>query len=100
MYRTRTNTSPSFGSGMSLLDILKCSGPSFPLGFSTSKTWRLTLSFMAFPPLVCRFLMQLVAVEALNCPHCSLDMTLVGGRSFHNGKIVANALTFEACCVA
>src|SRR5258706_5719416 len=27
-------------------------------------------------------------------------MTLVGGRSFHNGKIVAKALTFEACCVA
>src|SRR5438874_3975668 len=27
-------------------------------------------------------------------------MTLVGGRAFHNGKIGANALTFEACCVA
>src|ERR1700732_2857521 len=30
---------------------LKCSGPSFPVGFSTSKIWRLTLSFMAFSPL-------------------------------------------------
>src|SRR6266446_2066751 len=54
---------------------------------------------MAFPPLVYRFLMQLTAVEAFNCPHL-LRMTLVGGRAFHNGKIGANALTFEACCVA
>src|SRR5882672_6258374 len=29
--------------------ILKCSGPSFPVGFSTSRTWRLTVAFMAFP---------------------------------------------------
>src|SRR5258706_6468438 len=83
---------------MAALDILKCSGPSFPLGFSTSKTWRLTVSFMALPPLMSRFLLQLAAVEAADCPHL-LGMTLVGGRSFHNGKIVANALTFEACCV-
>jgi hypothetical protein len=38
--------------------------------------------------------MQLTAVEAFNCPHL-LRMTLVGGRAFHNGKIGANALTFE-----
>src|SRR3954451_16053261 len=31
-------------------DILKCSGPSFPVGFSTSRIWRLTLSVMVFPP--------------------------------------------------
>src|SRR5882757_3510513 len=35
---------------MAPLDILKCSGPSFPVGFSTSRTWRLTVSFIAFPP--------------------------------------------------
>ncbi len=35
----------------------------------------------------------------LNCTH-ALRTTLVGGRSFHNGNIVANAPMFEACCVA
>jgi hypothetical protein len=30
---------------------LKCSGPSFPLGFSTSRIWRFTVAFMAFSPL-------------------------------------------------
>jgi hypothetical protein len=37
-----------------------------------------------------RFLRRLAVVETFNCPHL-LRMTLVGGRSFHNGKIVANA---------
>src|SRR6266576_3410734 len=54
---------------------------------------------MAFPPLICRCLMQPAAVATLNCPAALLP-TLVGGRSFHNGKFVAKALTFEACCVA
>jgi len=38
--------------------------------------------------------MQFAAVEALNCLAALLP-TLVGGRAFHNGKIVAKALTFK-----
>src|SRR4029077_9135603 len=30
--------------------ILKCCGASFPVGFSTSRIWRLTPSFMVLPP--------------------------------------------------
>src|ERR1700730_8318008 len=71
-------------------DILKCSGASFPVGFSTSKTWRLTPSVMAFPSLIWRFLMQLAAQKTLNCTDCALRPTLVGARPFHNGNIVAN----------
>jgi hypothetical protein len=39
--------------------------------------------------------MQPAVVAAFNCPAALLP-TLVGGRSFHTGKIGANALTFEA----
>src|ERR1700682_5246374 len=73
---------------MAPLDILKCSGPSFPVGFSTSKTWRLTVSFIAFPP-KCRFLMQMTAQKTLNCTDCALR-TLVVAHSFHNENLVAN----------
>jgi hypothetical protein len=31
--------------------ILKCSGPNLPVGFSTKRIWRLTVSVMAFSPL-------------------------------------------------
>src|SRR5438876_139128 len=71
-----TTVSPSFGSGIVPSDSLKCSGPSFPDGFSTSRTWRLTVAFMAFSPLdvilVWRFPVQLTAHQARNCTHCAL----------------------------
>src|SRR6516225_994461 len=53
MKRARSKASPSFGSGIAALVSLKCSGPSFPLGFSTSRIWRLIVAFMAFPPVTC-----------------------------------------------
>ena len=43
--------------------------------------------------------MQLTAQETFNCTHCALRETLVGGRAFHNGNIVANLPMFEASCV-
>jgi hypothetical protein len=84
---------------MDALDILKCSGPSFPAGFSTSKTWRLTVSFMAFPPLDVAVLDAVDVHETRNRTHCALRTTLVGRRSSRNGNIVANTATVEACCV-
>src|SRR5713101_6822200 len=53
---------------------------------------------MVFPPLVYRFLMQPAAVEAFNCSHCALLPTLVGKRSFHNGKHWGKPPRFEAYC--
>jgi hypothetical protein len=34
---------------------------------------------------------QLMAYQAINCPHCALHWTLVGARAFHNGNISARA---------
>jgi hypothetical protein len=45
-------------------DILKCSGPSFPVGFSTSKTCRLMVSLIVFPLAASRHMLVLDAVGA------------------------------------
>src|SRR4051794_7916620 len=46
--------------------ILKCSGPSFPVGFSTRRTWRLTVAFMAFPFGVTVVLVVVGAIDRLS----------------------------------
>jgi len=48
----RSNASPSPGSRDGALGHLEMLWSEFPAGFSTSKTWRLTVSFIAFPPSV------------------------------------------------
>src|ERR1700692_1210482 len=92
---------------MAAFAILKCSRPSFPVGFSTSQTWRLSWplswrfapSFLAFPPIDMAVLDAVGAHETRNCTHCALRTRLVGRRSFHNGNIVAQPPAEEPCCV-
>ena len=72
---------------------LKCSGPSFPLGFSISRIWRLTVALMSFSPLRrdasrCSWRMMWHATLA----HCALRETLDAARRIHNGNILASAL--------
>src|SRR5258708_18925649 len=79
---------------------LKCSGPSFPVGFSTSKIWRLTLSFMAFSPLEVTLLDAIDAHETrtlhtLCVAHDASRRTFIPQRK-HCGKRVDP----EASCVA
>jgi hypothetical protein len=65
-------------------------GPKFPGRLLNQQDLAIDGVVHGFPPLGVS--MQFAPFEALNCP-AALLTTLVGGRSFHNGNIVAKALT-------
>src|ERR1700737_452238 len=90
---------------MAALDILKCSGPSLPAGFSTSNTCRLALALMVSPPsvIVWRLLMQSARSKRATalCVACNAKGPARIPQREHCGKgDDKSAACREACCVA
>jgi len=82
---------------------LEVFGPEFPGRFLDQQDLAIDAVIHGIPSLTWQFLAVLDAIDCvstLKLHTLCAAQTLVGGRPFHNGNIVANAPGLEACCVA